>query len=154
MLQAARRGVYRESAFRETDPALRSKHFVERDGGFRIDDEIKRHVVFTRANLVEPTKSWVLGAMDVILCRNVIMYFETATRRRVVQSFAQKLNAGGYLLLGHAESLIQVSSAFELRHLRNDLVYRKPLPGAELPDPWHAASRAALALVDDEEARS
>jgi chemotaxis protein methyltransferase CheR len=153
VLQAARRGVYRASAFRETEEVLRKKHFVEKDGGWRISDEVKRHVVFTRANLVESAKSWVLGAMDVILCRNVIMYFDTPTRRRVVQSFAEKLNAGGYLLLGHAESLIQVSNAFELRHLRSDLVYRKPLPGAELPDPWHAAARAGIALVDDDEAR-
>jgi chemotaxis protein methyltransferase CheR len=153
VLQVARRGVYRGGAFRETEEPLRRKYFVEKDGAWRIHDDVKRHVVFTRANLVEPAKSWVLGAMDVILCRNVIMYFDPATRRRVVQSFADKLNAGGYLLLGHAESLIQVSSAFELRHLRSDLVYRKPLPGTELPDPWHAAARAAIAVVDDEEAR-
>jgi chemotaxis protein methyltransferase CheR len=153
VLQAARRGVYRTSAFRETEEALRRKYFVEKDGAWRIHDDVKRHVVFTRANLVESARSWVLGAMDVILCRNVIMYFDTATRRRVVQSFADKLNAGGYLLLGHAESLIQVSSAFELRHLRSDLVYRKPLPGTERPDPWHAAARAAIAVVDDEEVR-
>jgi len=151
VLQTARRGIYREGSFREMEPLLRGRHFVEKDGMWRIGDEIKRHVVFTRANLVEPAKSWVLGAMDVILCRNVIMYFDTPTRRRVVQSFADKLNAGGYLLLGHAESLIQVSNAFELRHLRNDLVYRKPLPGAELRDPWDAAARAAIALVDDDE---
>jgi chemotaxis protein methyltransferase CheR len=153
VLQMARRGVYRTGAFRETEEALRRRYFVEKDGAWRIHDDVKRHVVFTRANLVEPAKSWVLGAMDVILCRNVIMYFDTATRRRVVQSFADKLNPGGYLLLGHAESLIQVSSAFELRHLRSDLVYRKPLPGAELPDPWHAAARAAITVVDDDEAR-
>jgi chemotaxis protein methyltransferase CheR len=153
VLQAARRGVYRTSAFRETEAALRRKYFVEKDGAWRIHDDVKRHVVFTRANLVESARSWVLGTMDVILCRNVIMYFDTATRRRVVQSFADKLNAGGYLLLGHAESLIQVSSAFELRHLRSDLVYRKPLPGTERPDPWHAAARAAIAVVDDEEVR-
>jgi len=148
MLQAARRGIYRGSSFRETEDALRRRYFVEKDGVWRIADEIKRHVVFTRANLVESSKSWVLGAMDVILCRNVIMYFDTPTRRRVVERFAEKLTPGGYLLLGHAESLIQVSSAFELRHLRSDLVYQKPLPGAELRDPWHAAARAALTLAD------
>jgi chemotaxis protein methyltransferase CheR len=151
VLQLARRGVYRPSSFRETEDALRQKYFVEKDGAWRIADEIKRHVVFTRANLVEPSRSWVLGAMDVILCRNVIMYFDTGTRRRVVHTFAEKLTPGGYLLLGHAESLIQVSNAFELRHLRSDLVYQRPLPGAELSDPWHAAARAALTLTDDED---
>ena len=154
MLQAARRGVYRPSSFRETEPALRQKYFVEKDGGFRIADEIKRHVVFTHVNLVEPAKGWVLGAMDVILCRNVIMYFDTPTRRHVVERFAEKLTPGGYLLLGHAESLVQVSNAFSLRHLRSDLVYQKPLPGAERPDPWHCAARAALDWMDAEDAAS
>ncbi len=150
VLQIARRGVYRASAFRETEEPLRRKYFVEKDDGWRISDDVKRHVVFTRANLVDPARAFVLGAMDVILCRNVIMYFETPTRRRVVSAFAERLRPGGYLLLGHAESLIQLSSAFELRHLRGDLVYRKPLPGAELSDPWLAA-RGAL-RADNEQA--
>jgi chemotaxis protein methyltransferase CheR len=150
VLQSARRGVYRASAFRETEPSLRRKYFVEKDEGWRISDDVKRHVVFTRANLVDPPRAFMLGAMDVILCRNVIMYFEAATRRRVVAAFADRLPAGGYLLLGHAESLIQLSNAFELRHLRGDMVYRKPLPGAEISDPWHAAARAALHASGDE----
>ena len=152
VLQMARRGVYRASAFRETEQPLRKKYFVEKDDGWRIADDVKRHVVFTRANLIDPSRAWVLGAMDVILCRNVIMYFETATRRKVVSTFADRLQPGGYLLLGHAESLIQLSSAFELRHLRGDMVYRKPLPGAEISDPWHVAARAAIRASGDEEA--
>jgi chemotaxis protein methyltransferase CheR len=154
VLQLARRGVYRANAFRETEEGMRAKYFVEKDGAWRIRDDIKRHVVFTRANLMDPKTTGVLGAMDVILCRNVIMYFDTPVRTRVVQSFADKLNPGGYLLLGHAESLIRVSNAFELHHLSGDLVYRKPLPGAEIPDPRHAAARAAIALADDEETAS
>lgn len=150
VLQCARRGVYRESAFRDTETALRQKYFTEKDGGWRISDDVKRHVVFTRANLVDSARAFVLGTMDVILCRNVIMYFEMPTRRRVVAAFAERLQSGGYLLLGHAESLIQLSSAFELRHLRGDMVYRRPLPGQEIPDPWHAAARAALRLDADE----
>jgi chemotaxis protein methyltransferase CheR len=154
VLQLARRGVYRSNAFRDTEEPLRRKYFVEKDGAWKIHDEIKRHVVFTHANLVDPATAGVLGAMDVILCRNVIMYFDTPVRSRVVQGFSDKLSPGGYLLLGHAESLIRVSNAFELRHLSGDLVYRKPLPGAELPDPRHAAARAAIALVDGEETPS
>jgi chemotaxis protein methyltransferase CheR len=153
VLQRARCGVYRASAFRETEPSLRRKYFVEKDDGWRISDDIKRHVVFTRANLVDPPRAFMLGAMDVILCRNVIMYFEAPTRRRVVAAFAERLPSGGYLLLGHAESLIQLSNAFELRHLRGDMVYRKPLPGTELSDPWHAAARAALRVAGDEALR-
>jgi chemotaxis protein methyltransferase CheR len=149
VLQLARRGLYRANSFREMEESLRRKYFVEKEDGWRISDEVKRHVVFTRANLVDASRAWLLGPMDVILCRNVLMYFETSTRRRVVASFADRLQPGGYLLLGHAESLIQLSSVFELRHLRRDMVYRKPLPGSELQDPWHAAARAAIRDVEE-----
>jgi len=67
-----------------------------------------------------------LGNMDVIFCRNVLIYFDTPSRKKVAESFYQLLNAGGFLLLGHAESLINISSDFTLKHLQHDLVYVKP----------------------------
>jgi chemotaxis protein methyltransferase CheR len=64
--------------------------------------------------------------MDVIFCRNVIIYFDHAAKRRVVEAFHRSLCQGGYLLLGHSESLMNVTTLFALRHLRNDMVYQKP----------------------------
>jgi chemotaxis protein methyltransferase CheR len=150
MLHKARRGVYRQASFRETDPLLRKRYFEEEDGHWRISDEVKRHVVFTRVNLIDRSRISILGTMDVILCRNVIIYFDLETKKQVIGTFAEKLHPGGYLLLGHSESLINVSSAFQLRHLRNDLVYRRPLPGEGVPDPWDAAARAAIRSVERE----
>jgi chemotaxis protein methyltransferase CheR len=148
VLGKARRGVYREASFRDTDSYYRQKYFVEKDGSWTIRDEVKRHVDFIHLNLVERGKIAILGTMDVILCRNVIIYFDTDTKRRVVQTYHEKLVPGGYLLMGHAESLLNLSNDFELRHLRNDMVYRKPTPG-ELPtERWHAAAAAAIARVE------
>lgn len=152
MLQKARQGVYRPASFRETAPALRRKYFTEKDGLFRISDDVKRDVVFTRLNLLDRARISLLGTMDVILCRNVIIYFDMDTKREVVQTFHEKLRPGGYLLLGHSESLINLSSAFELRHLRHDLVYRRPVPGEEPRDRWHAAAEAAIAAAERGEA--
>ena len=148
MLHKARRGLYRPSSFRETDPRTKSRYFIEKDGLWRISDDVKRHVVFTHLNLLDRSRIGLLGTMDVILCRNVIIYFDLETKRRVIQTFAEKLRPSGYLLLGHSESLINLSSAFELRHLRHDLVYRKPLAGEPVRDPWHAAAAAAIASVE------
>lgn len=148
MLHKARRGVYRQGSFRETDPLLRKRYFEEEEGQWRISDEVKRHVVFTRVNLVDRSRISILGTMDVILCRNVIIYFDLETKKQVIETFAEKLHPGGHLLLGHSESLINVSSAFQLRHLRNDLVYRRPLRGEGIPDPWDAAARAAIRSVE------
>ena len=86
--------------------------------------------------------------MDVILCRNVMIYFDADTRRAVIATFEDKLRPGGHLLLGHSESLINITSGLELRHLKSDLVYRKPLPGLKQPDPWHVAAMRAIGDVE------
>jgi len=65
--------------------------------------------------------------MDIIFCRNVIIYFDKEAKKKVIESFSNKLREGGYLLLGHSESLINISNAFMLRTLKNDMVYQKPL---------------------------
>lgn len=143
MLKKARRGMYRDASFRETSPSLRDKYFQEKDGLWRISDSVKRHVDLIHLNLLDADKLALLGTMDVILCRNVIIYFDAQTKKCVIDHFHDKLRPGGYLLLGHSESLINISSAFELRHLKNDLVYRRPIPGEELEDPWHRLAEAA-----------
>jgi chemotaxis protein methyltransferase CheR len=143
MLHKARCGVYRPGSFRDADPVLVKRWFTESDGSWRISDQIKRHVVFTHLNLLDRAKIALLGTMDVVLCRNVIIYFDLPTKREVIATFEQKLRPGGYLLLGHSESLINLSNAFRLQHLRNDLVYRKPALGEEPRDRWHDAAAAA-----------
>ena len=150
MLTKSRRGVYRESSFRETSAELREKYFTEKDGLFRICDEIKKHVDLIHLNLMDESKLSLLGAMDVIVCRNVIIYFDSDTKKRVIQSFYDRLNPGGYLLLGHSESLINLSTAFELKHVGRSLVYRRPLPGEELRDSWHDIAEATAASVGGE----
>jgi chemotaxis protein methyltransferase CheR len=150
MLQKARRGEYRPASFRDTSPELQKKYFSERDGHRRISDDVKRHVVFTHLNLLDRARIALLGTMDVILCRNVIIYFDLETKTREIKTFEEKLRPGGYLLLGHSESLINITSAFELCHLRNDMVYRRPRRGDVARDPWHAAAAAAVARADGE----
>lgn len=137
MLQKARQGEYRESSFRSMEDRLRRRYFVERDGLYRICDDVKRHVCFAHLNLLDPTRRGLLGSMDVVLCRNVIIYFDLETKRRVIAALEDKIRPGGYLLLGHSESLIDLSTAFELRHLRHDMVYRKPDRG-ESAGAWYA----------------
>ena len=151
MLRKARQGIYREASFRETEPIFRRKYFTEKDGLWRISDEIKKHVDFIHLNLFDRSKISLLGAMDVILCRNVIIYFNPESKRTVIQTFHDKLKPGGHLLLGHSESLINLSSQFELRHLTHDLVYRRPTAEMVVSDRWHSAAGAALARSDRED---
>ena len=148
VLSRARRGIYREASFREADEATRRRYFAEKDGLTRISDSVKRHVDFVHTNLMDASKVSLLGTMDVILCRNVIIYFDLETKKCVMKMFHDKLRPGGYLLLGHSESLINVTSDFELKHLSRDLVYRRPVPGEEREDPWHALARSGISQAE------
>jgi chemotaxis protein methyltransferase CheR len=148
MLRKARKGVYREASFRETDPHLRDKYFVEKDRLWQISDDLKRDVDFIHLNLLDTSKIALLRTMDVILCRNVIIYFNTDTKCQVIRIFHEKLRPGGHLLLGHSESLINLSTSFELRHLRRDLVYRRPMPGMTTEDPWNIIAAGAISRSD------
>jgi chemotaxis protein methyltransferase CheR len=123
---AARRGIYRASSFRTTAPEATSSYFEPAGEGLRVVDWIRKVCHFGQLNLVDRSRSAIVGRVDVIFCRNVLIYFDLLTRRRVIDSLYERLVPGGYLLLGHSESLLNVSTAFELVHLKEDLVYRKP----------------------------
>jgi len=126
VLAKARKGIYRESAFRVTAPALRDRYFTKEESGqWRIADSVRNRVSFGRLNLYDPPRVSLLGNLDVVFCRNVIIYFDDHSKRVVISNFYQRLISDGYLLLGHSESLISLSTQFKLRHLKNDMVYQK-----------------------------
>lgn len=126
VLQTARKGAYRRNSFRTIEQYYMSKYFIEEEGAYRIVDGIKRYVNFSYLNLLDPFKTKFLGKMDVIFCRNVLIYFDAESRKKVIDNFYNRLVDGGYLMLGHAESLINISTAFTLRHFKHDMVYQKP----------------------------
>ncbi len=127
VLHTARKGVYKKSAFRATSPEMLSKYFAcDEKGDYRIIDKVKELVSFSCLNLLDPFKTSLISNMDTVFCRNVIIYFDHEAKKKVIESFYHKLREGGYLLLGHSESLINISNAFVLRTLKNDMVYQKP----------------------------
>ena len=127
VLQLARTGLYRESSFRATDERIIGRFFSRREEGYQISDEVRERVSFSQLNLFDQTRLALLGKMDVIFCRNVIIYFDLAAKKRVIESFSRMLVPGGFLLLGHSESLMNITTQFTLRHFVNDMVYQRPL---------------------------
>ena len=127
VLHTARKGVYKKSSHRATKPEMLTKYFIEEKGDYRVIDKVKELVSFSYVNLLDPFKTSLISNMDIIFCRNVIIYFDKEAKKKVIESFYQKLRGGGYLLLGHSESLINISNAFVLRTLKNDMVYQKPI---------------------------
>jgi chemotaxis protein methyltransferase CheR len=88
---------------------------------------------FGHLNLMNQRRAAIVGRVDVTFCRNVLIYFDDASRRQVLDTIYERLNRGGYLLLGHSESLLQSSTAFEIAQLTTDIVYRRPIPYTDLP---------------------
>ncbi|PLX82193.1 MAG: chemotaxis protein CheR [Desulfuromonas sp.] len=126
VLQSARQGVYSESAFRSTERYFRDRYFQKEGARYRIEDRVKKWVTISHLNLLDAPRVSLLGYLDVVFCRNVIIYFDAAAKRKVIDAFYQRLHPEGFLLLGHSESLMNLSNAFQLRHLTHDMVYQKP----------------------------
>ncbi|HEY3233455.1 MAG TPA: protein-glutamate O-methyltransferase CheR [Polyangiaceae bacterium] len=129
---AARRGIYREGSFRATTDAYRKDYFNSMPEGFHVIEAVKKLCHFGQLNLLDASRASIVGRVDVIFCRNVLIYFDPRSRRRAIDNLYDRLVPGGYLLLGHSESLLNLSTAFELVHLKEDLVYRKPLTSDRL----------------------
>ncbi|HAM50338.1 MAG TPA: chemotaxis protein CheR, partial [Nitrospiraceae bacterium] len=117
VLTSARRGVYRKNSFRTTDNYFIEKYFTEENALFTISDKVKQAVSFCYLNLLDPFKVKFISRMDIVFCRNVLIYFDCEARKKVINDFHDRLLDGGYLLLGHAESLASISTSFDLVHL-------------------------------------
>jgi len=126
-LRAASLGRYRDGAFRATSSERRRRFFRADGAEWEVAEPVRAPVAFARRNLLDLSPLDVVGEVDVLFCRNVLIYFDTPVRERVIAGFWEQLAPGGWLLLGHAETLLTMSTAFELVQLRNDTVYRKPL---------------------------
>lgn len=132
-IASARRGIYGPTSFRVTEAEAKKAWFTpnprpEGTGAltFGVSPAVRALCHFGQMNLLDEERTHLVGRCDVIFCRNVLIYFDGPSRRRVIEMFHERLVHGGVLLLGHAESLLNVSTAFELLHLKEDLVYRKP----------------------------
>lgn len=130
-LETARAGIYGEYALRNTSELMRKKYFKDVGGNkLQASDLLKSQIRFDRVNLSDDDKMLFLKGMDVIFCCNVLIYFDLASKRRVVKHFYANLCAGGYFFMGHAESLFKVDDTFQLVHFPGTTAYWKPRVGA------------------------
>jgi chemotaxis protein methyltransferase CheR len=122
-LAQAARGVYRERAFRALPAALREKYFTPVTGGWQVDPALRARVRFQRANLLDSDETVLLDSARYIFCRNVFIYFSTATTAQVVARFARTMPRPAYLFVGVSESLLRMGTAFELEQIGGAFVY-------------------------------
>jgi chemotaxis protein methyltransferase CheR len=125
-LERARRAVYTAWALRETPTEPQRRYFRTTGRETRLDDAVRGSVVFEHRNLAAgDAELWVPASYDVIFCRNVIMYFALDQQRALVERIADALAPGGYLFLGHAETLRGLSQRFHLCHSHNTFYYQR-----------------------------
>ncbi len=126
MVGRARRARYSPWSLRETPDDLQSKYFRGHGRDFQLDEVVRSAVTLEERNLVdEDPLFWQREAFDVVFCRNVTMYFTAEVTRAVIARIAQSLAPGGFLFLGHAETLRAVSHEFHLRHTHETFYYQR-----------------------------
>lgn len=130
-LSAAKAGVYGDYALRSTSELLKRKYFKPFDQKhLQVSDQLKSVIRFDRVNLHDDSKMTFLKGIDLIFCCNVLIYFDLNSKRKVMQHFYANLLPGGYLFLGHAESLYQVDDRFQLVHFPGAIGYWKAPAGS------------------------
>ncbi|UCD83220.1 MAG: protein-glutamate O-methyltransferase CheR [Deltaproteobacteria bacterium] len=124
-LEAARRGIYYNSSFRMTEPAYVKKFFSYNSGDYQAKDNIKRMTSFVYGNITDQQTWEGLRDVDVIFCRNVLIYFSEEKVKTAVNNLSQAMRKGGHLLLGHSETLTGISDDFELVRFPETFIYQK-----------------------------
>jgi chemotaxis protein methyltransferase CheR len=126
-IESAARGEYRKSSFRAVAVEGLNRHIEAGERNYRVREPLRRMCHFFRGNLLSEDDVRKVGRVDIVFCRNVLIYMDEESRLKVLRLIFDRLLPGGYLFLGHAESLLSFDTPFEPVHLAKDLVYRRPL---------------------------
>jgi len=125
-LEDARAGVYGQRALARLPEALRQTYFEPaKRHGWKIIDDLRESVTFSQANLIDGADLAGQGTFDVIFCRNVLIYFDDASRLIAANNLYDRLAPGGYLCLGHTESMNRISERFLVRRFEDAVVYQR-----------------------------
>ncbi|MFZ0198380.1 MAG: protein-glutamate O-methyltransferase CheR [Candidatus Sulfotelmatobacter sp.] len=124
-LSHAQEGIYDNYSTRHVSSAYRRKYFLPLNGKLQVNPIARSNINFSRLNLSDDSRMTFMKSMDAIFCCNVLIYFDLASKRRVIQHFYNNLLPHGYLFLGHSESLYGVNDDFRLVHLPGTTAYVK-----------------------------
>lgn len=133
-LAIAQQGIYSDWSFRTIDPAIKNRYFRPHRKDWQIDANIRQMVTFQPGNLMQPYPDRLLGIydLDLIVCRNVFIYFDSSAIAQIIQKFYHSLVPGGFLLTGHTELYGQKIEPFQVHSCPQSVIYRKE---NEDPDP-------------------
>jgi chemotaxis protein methyltransferase CheR len=122
-LRQAERGIYKGRSVASVSEKQRAAHFTQVKEGYQVKSRLQKMITFAQMNLASAV---YVGRMDLIFCMNVMIYFTEERRRTLVQRFYDSLEPGGYLFLGHSESISKMPVKFQAIVLNDCILYRKP----------------------------
>ena len=125
-LAMARRAIYRSGSLRALSPAQIRQYFIEHDPeSFELRPAHREGVTFSSGNIVDLSTYPAHAHYDAIFCRNVLIYFSESSIQATLDNFARVIRPGGLLFLGHSESIIGLTSAFQAERLGQCIAYRR-----------------------------
>nr|WP_244262815.1 protein-glutamate O-methyltransferase CheR [Thermoanaerobacter siderophilus] len=125
VLKKAEEGLYSQRAVRLVPEEYKKRYLYKKGEFYEVVPELKKKVTFFQLNLMDAAEMRKMRNFDVIFCRNVLIYFDDASRRQVAIYFYEALVEGGYIFLGHSESMSRITPIFKLRKYKNAFVYQK-----------------------------
>ena len=126
-LKAAAEGIYGARALMRLTRDVVDRYFRPvADGDHQIDEGLRNSIEFTRANLIDSQDMARYRDFDLIFCRNVLIYFDDASRRQAAENLYDCLRPGGYICLGHSESMSRISPLFRVSRFPDAIVYQRP----------------------------
>ncbi len=126
-LKAAAEGVYGNRALMRLSKDMVARYFEEvEEGKYRIDAGLRNSILFTNVNLVDAQAMAQHRNFDIVFCRNVLIYFDDASRRMAAENLYDSLQPGGYICLGHSETMSRISPLFDVCRYPDAIVYQKP----------------------------
>ena len=128
-LAKARQGIYQARALHRVAPAIRDRYFrkIDRDS-WQVVEDLRDSIDFALINVSSASQMARMRGIDVIFCRNLLIYFDDLSRRQTAEHFFDALNPGGFVALGHSESMSRISNIFIPRKFPEALVHQRPLP--------------------------
>jgi len=127
ILRRARAGRYSARSVQHVPAPWLKRYFKTVGEEFQLCDDIRDAVEFTRVNLSVPSETLAYRNFDVVFCRNLLIYFDDASRQAAAETFYEALKPGGFICLGHSESMSRISSLFKVRKFPEAIVYQKGL---------------------------
>lgn len=127
VLQSAKAGSYDNRSVKDVPLEYLERYFTKRHDRYLINLDVKKYVSFKRINLNDDNAMATINGCDFIFCRNCLIYFDDESRRNALANFYESLNPGGFMFLGHSESVGRISLAYKVKKIGDTITYSRPI---------------------------